>query len=230
MNSLNKGLNWLLDWVLRDLKWLGFLLLYLVDSLFLALATQQASHGNATNRSIGMMLIYSGLLLGFITWRYQKQLQQNNPRQFGRTPFTGKTVSQLIGFFFLMLAIQYSWSILIATHILPSPANQTAINQQVTQLPLWNLAYAILLAPVIEELIFRGIFLNYFFSKNTKLMNFLGIFVSGIIFGFMHVSSFTPTLIMYAALGWVLGYSYLHFRDIRYDMTLHFLNNALSLI
>ncbi|WP_057734271.1 CPBP family intramembrane glutamic endopeptidase, partial [Levilactobacillus hammesii] len=165
MNSLNKGLNWLLNWVLRDLKWLGFLLLYLVDSLFLALATQQASHGNATNRSIGMMLIYSGLLLGFITWRYQKQLQQNNPRQFGRTPFTGKTVSQLIGFFFLMLAIQYSWSILIATHILPSPANQTAINQQVTQLPFWNLAYAILLAPVIEELIFRGIFLNYFFRK-----------------------------------------------------------------
>ncbi|MCH5465614.1 CPBP family intramembrane glutamic endopeptidase [Levilactobacillus tujiorum] len=230
MNSLNKAINWLLDWVLRDLKWLGFLLLYLIDSLFLTLATQQASHGSATNRTIGSMLIYSGLLLAFITWRYQKQLQQNNPRLFGRTPFTGKTVSQLIGFFLLMLAIQYSWSILITTHILPSPANQTAINQQVIQLPFWNLAYAVLLAPVIEELIFRGIFLNYFFSKNTKLMNFLGIFVSGLIFGFMHVSSFTPTLIMYSALGWVLGYSYLHFRDIRYDMTLHFLNNALSLI
>ncbi|WP_334427154.1 MULTISPECIES: CPBP family intramembrane glutamic endopeptidase [unclassified Levilactobacillus] len=230
MNSLNKGLNWLLDWVLRDLKWLGFLLLYLIDSLFLTQATLQASHGSATNRTIGMMLIYTGLLLGFITWRYQKQLQRHNPRQFGRTPFTGKTVSQLIGLFILMLAIQYAWTILIATHILPSPANQQAINQQVTQLPFWNLAYAILLAPVIEELIFRGIFLNYFFSKNTKLMNFLGIFVSGIIFGFMHVASFTPTLLMYSALGWVLGYSYLHFRDIRYDMTLHFLNNAMSLI
>lgn len=230
MNMFGSSTRWLLDWFKRDLQWVGFLVLYLIDSMILLLATDQASRGGATNQQIGTMLIYSGLLLALITWRYQKQLQRNNPRQIGRTAFSWKTIIQLVGFFILMMAIQYAWGLLIHFHILPSPTNQQIINQQVVKLPFWNTAYPILLAPIYEEFIFRGIFLNYFFRKNTRLMNFLGVFISGIIFGSMHVSGLSPTLLMYSGLGWVLGAAYLHFKDIRYNIILHFLNNLMSLI
>lgn len=218
------------DWLLRSLKWAGFLIIYLVDSVILQAATSKADHPNVATRLIGIMLIYSAFLLAFLTWRYWQQLKKNNPRHIGKTPFTAKRSWQLAGLFILMLAIQMSWSILINLHVLNSPANQTALNGQILQLPFWNLAYAILLAPFVEEMIFRGIFLNYFFRENSRVMNFLGVFMSGLIFGMMHVMSFSFTLLMYSALGWVLAYTYLKFRDLRYNVTLHFLNNALSLL
>ncbi|MFC6260840.1 CPBP family intramembrane glutamic endopeptidase [Levilactobacillus fujinensis] len=209
---------------------MGFLIIYLIDTGILTFATAMVKRPGVVNRSIGIMLIYSALLLAFITWRYQKQLTQNNPRHFGHTPFTAKTVTELIGFFLLMLAVQYAWTFLISMHVLSNPANQKALTSQVIQLPFWNLAYSILFAPIIEELIFRGIFLNYFFRGNSRTLNFLGVFMSGLIFGYLHTMSLTPTLIMYAGLGWVLGAAYLHFRDIRYNTMLHFLNNAMSLM
>lgn len=230
MNTLTKMGRDLGDWLLRILRWIGFIFIYLVDSLILDLATTHASQPNLANRLVGAMLIYSALLLAFLAWRYNKQLRANNPRGFGRTKLTSQRFWQLMGFFVLMMAIQRLWIVLTSLHILSSPANQTAINQQVMQFPFWNLAYAILFAPFVEEMIFRGIFLNYFFSKNTRLMNFLGVLVSGLIFGFMHANNISFTLLMYSALGWVLGIAYLHFKDVRYSTALHFLNNLMSLI
>lgn len=225
------GLYALFDWFKRSAMWIGFIFIYLVDTTILTVATDAAAtHPALVNRLIGITLIYSAFLLAFITWRYQKQLSLNNPRHIGRTPFTVEHIFQLIAFFILMLAVQYTWSWLISIHVLSSPANQTALNQQVMRLPFWNLAYSICFAPVIEELIFRGIFLNYFFRSNRRWMNLLGVFVSGLIFGAMHVGSISPTLLMYSALGWILGATYLHFRDIRFNIALHFLNNAMSLL
>ncbi|KRN01131.1 metal-dependent membrane protease [Levilactobacillus senmaizukei DSM 21775 = NBRC 103853] len=221
-----------MDWLVKCARWAGFLIFYLFDSFLLGLATDLVKHGQPgqVNQFIGLTLIVAALVLGFTTWRYQRQLAVNNPRHFGKKAFNVQRLWQLIGLFILMMAVQYTWSYLIHIHVLSSPTNQTAINNQVVQLPLWNLAYTILFAPVIEELIFRGIFLNYFFSKNTRLMNFLGVFISGLIFGAMHVPNLSWTWLMYSTLGWILGFTYLHFRDIRYNTILHFLNNAMSLL
>ncbi len=166
--------NQIFDWIARCFRWVGFLLIYLVDSALLTFATMQVNHPTVVNRSIGLMLIYSAFVLAFITWRYQKQLQSNNPRHFGRTKLTGARFGQLMAFFFLMYGIQMVWSLLISAHILGTPANQTAVNSQTVQLPFWNLAYSILFAPVIEELIFRGIFLNYFFAAKFSRHECLG--------------------------------------------------------
>ena len=231
MKKSSSFLSGLLNWLLRSIWWIGFIFIYLVDTTILSLGTSQAgSHPAVANHTIGIMLIYSAGLLAFIAWRYHKQLQANNPRRIGRTPATVEHILQLIGLFILMYAIQIVWSVLIAQHVLSSPANQQALNQQINQLPFWNLAYSVLFAPVIEELIFRGIFLNYFFRSNRRWVNVFGVLVSGLIFGMMHVGSFSPTLLMYSALGWVLGFTYLHFKDIRYNIALHFMNNALSLM
>lgn len=231
MPRRNLGWRQIANWGAKIGMWIGFLIVYLLDTTFLTLATSQAKHQPLlANRLIGITLIYSAFVLGFITWRYHTQLRQNNPRHFGKTPLTMRRLGQLLLLFILMMTIQQIWGLLINAHVLSSPANQTTVDQQVMQLPFWNLAYSIGFAPVIEELIFRGIFLNYFFRADSRLMNFCGVLLSGLIFGYLHVGALSWTLFMYAALGWVLGLAYLHFRDIRYDITLHFLNNAMSLL
>ncbi|MFC6274378.1 CPBP family intramembrane glutamic endopeptidase [Levilactobacillus tangyuanensis] len=222
----------IMDWLVKCARWVGFLIFYLFDSFLLGLATDMVKHGQPgqVNQFIGLTLIVAALVLGVITWRYQRQLAANNPRHFGKQPLNAKRLWQLLGLFALMMAVQFTWNYLIHIHVLSSPVNQALIDKQVVQLPLWNLAYSILFAPVIEELIFRGIFLNYFFKKDTRLMNFLGVLISGTIFGALHVPSLSMTWLMYSTLGWILGFTYLHFRDIRYNMALHFLNNAMSLL
>lgn len=213
---------------------LGFILLliaYLINSSELSLATKYAKTNPAlANRAIGVMLITVAVLLVGFTWFYNRQLKRNNPRQFGHYQLTIRRLSRVLFAFFIMLVVQIFWSQLILHHILPMPSNQSALDSQIQLLPFWNNVYGVLIAPVFEEYLFRGFFFNFFFAKNTRWSNLLGVIVSGLIFGYMHTLSFSVTTLLYASLGWVLAGSYLYFKDIRYNIALHFLNNLWSII
>jgi len=204
---------------------------YQAATAFLSTASSLAgTNPDLAAKYIGLTLIASALLLWLFHWLYQKQLAKNNPRHFGHTPLTSKRLWQFILLFAIMFGIQLIWSQLIVHHILPSPSNQKLVDQGVMQLPLWNTIYDCIAAPYFEETIFRGFFLNFFFSKNTLVSNVLGVFVSGLIFGYLHTLSFNWTLLLYASLGWLLSFSYLYFKDIRYNIALHMLNNILGSI
>lgn len=110
------------------------------------------------------------------------------------------------------------------------PTNQSEVDSQALQLPFWNNFYSIVAAPVFEEFIFRGFFFNFFFAKNNRRNIVLGILISGFIFGFLHTFSFSVTTLFYSGLGWILASCYLYFKDIRYDMALHFMNNLWSIL
>lgn len=204
---------------------------YLSNSMLLEFATKYASKNVAlANRFIGAMLIMVAAILVLYTWLYQRQLKRYNPRHLGHWAFNRHRIGQLLMFFLLMLAIQIGWSQLIAHHVLPMPGNQSALNGQIQQLPFWNMIYGVAIAPVFEEYLFRGFFFNFFFSKNSLISNVLGVIVSGLIFGFLHTMSLSVTTLFYASLGWVLAGAYLYFKDIRYSIALHFLNNLWAVI
>lgn len=164
------------------------------------------------------------------TWIYRRQLRANNPRQFKKAPVTVQRVLVLIGAFVLILAIQVVWSQLIMHHVMATPSNQTAVDAATVQLPLWNTLYDTFMAPLFEEFIFRGFFFNLFFTSDTPLSNGIGILVSGLLFGYMHTFSVDSSLIFYTALGCVMAWTYLHFRDLRYNVTLHFMNNFWAIL
>ena len=211
-------------------KWLFFLVIYLLSSSLVSIAGDFTNQANRMEQFLGMGLIASAISLAFIGWRYWTQLQNSNPRNFGKHPVTIARVSQLFWLFGAMLALQYLWSLLISLGILSFPANQQAVDASAAQMPIWNNLFAVAVAPFFEELIFRGIFLNYFFAKDTKWNNFFGVLVSGILFGLGHEPSFDSTLLMYSAMGWLLAATYLHFRDIRFNTALHIMNNLLTVL
>lgn len=212
----------------------GFILLiiiYLINTSLLEFATSYAKkNASVANQFIGAMLIMVAILLVFFTWLYRRQLKRYNPRHFAPLPFNVQRVGRLLIAFAIIVVVQIGWTQLITHHILPMPSNQTELNGSIQQLPFWNNVYGVVIAPVFEEYIFRGFFFNFFFTKNSRISNILGVFVCGLIFGYLHTVSFSVNTLLYASLGWVLAGTYLYFKDIRYNMLLHFMNNLMSIL
>lgn len=81
------------------------------------------------------------------------------------------------------------------------------------------------LAPIYEEMLFRGILLRRFTLRWSPQKS---IIISSIIFGIIHLN---PINIVFAfALGCVLGYTYLKTKNIVIPMLLHSFNNFLAYI
>ena len=109
--------------------------------------------------------------------------------------------------------------------------NQQAIIEWVRSLPaILVLADVVLVAPLAEEWLFRGILLNIFGDTlQTLAGRFTAVALSALIFGFMHSFYDWPALAIYGAMGAVLCTAYLHLRDIRWSIAVHMANNAVAI-
>lgn len=82
-----------------------------------------------------------------------------------------------------------------------------------------------LLGPVMEELIYRGLYMQYFMQKTTPVNSIL---YSAILFGLVHVS---PNLLPYTfAMGILFGYLYYRTKSLFTPIIIHILHNSLVLI
>ena len=109
--------------------------------------------------------------------------------------------------------------------------NQQAIIEWVHSLPgALVLTHVVLVAPMAEEWLFRGILLNIFDDAlQTFAGRFTAVALSALIFGFMHSLYDWPALAIYGAMGAVLCTAYLHLRDIRCNIAIHMANNAVAI-
>lgn len=88
---------------------------------------------------------------------------------------------------------------------------------------LWVFLSVVLVGPIVEELLFRGLVFHYLEKFKA---GWFPIVVSGIAFGLWHIE---PVQAVYAAIiGMVYGLLYSRFRDLRLTIVLHVLNNFLS--
>lgn len=83
----------------------------------------------------------------------------------------------------------------------------------------------IFLSPILEETIFRGIFINFFFKPNQF---YLPIVLSGLIFSLFHQSDTIISFFMYAILGSILAYLYKKTGNLKVSILLHFVNNLIA--
>ncbi|MCL4881556.1 CPBP family intramembrane glutamic endopeptidase [Streptococcus suis] len=107
--------------------------------------------------------------------------------------------------------------------------NQTLVIQFVSAYPLVSFLSVVIFAPILEELIFRGLLATYFFPKIAD-MKAVGIYlvVTGALFSLVHMPATLPQFLIYFTMGLNLGWLYLIKRDIRYPIALHMLNNGIS--
>ena len=167
----------------------------------------------------GVTIILAAIQIGLLYWLYRSQLKRRNPLQFGRRKFRLESIFFIVLMYGLVLAAN------MAVMRFGTPHNQQEVVNEMSILPITLFFLAAILGPIIEELIFRGVFMNLFWQKDNSL-NFWGaVITSGLIFGFLHEPHLTPFLLLYSSLGAILAITYRYHRDLRYSIGLHMLIN-----
>ena len=146
-------------------------------------------------------------------------------------------IGKIISYFALFMALKIGTALVSSilsfalNFTLGESENQEAVMKLVSAEPLLMIINTCILAPFVEEGIFRLSIRKVFNNK------YLFILVSGLFFGFMHIfPTDLPTSlaliysITYVTMGFYLAYIYTETENIWFVVFIHALNNLLSMI
>ena len=134
-------------------------------------------------------------------------------------------------YYFICLAIY--WITFIAVKLytgITTATNQAELNEAFASKPLFVTFMALVSAPFMEELLFRGIFRKVFNNK------YLFIISSGLVFGILHVIDDFKSpkellyILVYSILGFFMAGVYHKTNNIFTNMLFHFTQNALAIL
>lgn len=174
-----------------------------------------------------LVVIASALVIAFLIWILQKVQR-----------FTAKKLNAQA---WLVIVIATSFIVIINKILLPffqttGNANVKSELGVLHNTPVLFMIYALLVAPVIEELLFRGYLISVLFSNIShpnmliSHANYLGMVCSAAIFGVLHISTAPVYFFSKFILGILLGIVYEKTKNIKASIIVHLLNNWLALI
>lgn len=229
----NGGILMTINWkqiFFNFLKFIGMFFIYQIGTIPLQMASELPNNHFFVLVAFVMYLITTAFMLVLFIQMYTTQLKTKNRGQFGRT----KPTKKIVGFMIIIVVV---WVLFIAFQIwlnranaLPQSENQQTVIAFAQAVPWWMALDAIVFAPIIEEILFRGFFFNWFFNSSDKKIQFIGVFLSGAVFGAVHDISSILGWLIYAMMGWLLAITYAYTKDIRYNIGLHMFNNLISMI
>lgn len=179
------------------------------------------------DKNLVTLFTYCGLLLWFL-WRARKS--NNKPFDFVqgfKKGFKFKEIILVILFHFLITIGFIFLVILILSYINPNLINtvlydDNMIAPQSLKSKIYYGVTAVILAPIVEELAFRGIILNRFRAKWGISR---AVILSSILFGVLHMKL---AIIGAVTLGICLALIYIKTENILLSITVHFLNNLFA--
>ena len=168
-------------------------------------------------------LIMQIIMLLILVYSYRDSLKKQL-KKFGKKEIKTSLKFWVLAFVTMMIINS------IATLIEGGIPNNEALNRQLLlEMPLIQGA-TILIAPFIEELIFRFSLRKVFKSNN------LFILISGLLFGIIHMASGVGSLVdilhflTYSLMGGYLAVAYVKTDNIFTSITTHFIQNAFTLL
>ncbi|AEG41266.1 type II CAAX endopeptidase family protein [Lactobacillus kefiranofaciens] len=167
------------------------------------------------------------IVLFLIFYLYKKQLKEANDWGFNREPHWDMRRIGIAILGFILMVLGAAVMLHIAGGISENQQGLDRIEQSTGDL---FKIMVVFIAPFCEEVIFRGMFFNIFFTKETKTNKWLGILASGFVFGYMHDPMLSKYIFIYWVLGIVLAWIYTTTKDLRYSMLVHMCYNALGFI
>lgn len=210
----------------RILYFIGFMLLQNFSVLILSVDQILGVQMSQLAYAIVISLVFLVVMVYFIR-QYQGQIQDYNPRGFG----LDLSMKGKVGWIVLTVVGVYVF-LLIVTPLLPAgnAENQEAINGLFSQQTLGITLYGAVLAPIIEELLYRGIFMNFFWNKQGRKYDILAVLTSGLLFGLLHEPQLSLYLLVYSGIGVAFGALYLKTKDVRCNMIAHIVYNGLTFL
>ena len=208
-------------------KWIGLialsLLINVAPMLFLRIGKSLPVYAEILLVVLYLILVF---LIFRILWRrYQKRVSEEKKK----FKLSGKDIGFAFLFFFLarVAAIVGVYLNLILSGN-SQTSNDSAIQGLGGMMSSQHIFFALLfvatiafIAPIMEELIFRGFGTVFFFKNNQKVLPAI---VTSVVFTLPHITQLTEFPI-YFALGLVLYLSYARRGNIKDSMLVHILNN-----
>lgn len=182
----------------------------------------------ANNWWVVLISLVVGIIVSILLIRYiWKHFNGNfNPQVTFMKSWTGKQkiVIYLILLFVIVVGGYFAG-------MLPTADNQTEIEKMFQKNPTSVMISTVFLSPIIEELIFRGAIQKLFFRKiETKWQMILYITLSTALFVWAHGPQFNLEMVPYILMGVTFSSAYVLLGDIKYDISLHMINNILGTI
>ena len=208
-------------------KWIGLialsLLINVAPMLFLRLGKSLPIYAEILLVALYLILVF---LIFRSLWRHYQKHQLEEKKKF---KLSGKDIGFAFLFFFLarVAAIVGVYLNLILSGN-SQTSNDSAIQGLGGMMSSQHIFFALLfvatiafIAPIMEELIFRGFGTAFFFKNNQKV---LAAIVTSVVFTLPHITQLTEFPI-YFALGLVFYLSYARRGNIKDSMLVHILNN-----
>lgn len=200
------------------LQSIGLIVMYLCFQGIIPLAIKPFG----IEASFGIIAFFSTLLSGILTvfiGNYLKKRKVNSSETLSTKfplsiPFyilSGLAIIGLQQFIVMPVAIQ-----------LPIPEiMKEALEKIMMEKDVWMFLTAVILAPIFEELVFRGLILDGLLKKYSPV---LAIGISALLFGLIHGNP--PQIFTGIVLGSFIGWIYYKTKRIELAIFLHFVNNA----
>ena len=139
-----------------------------------------------------------------------------------------------LGVFFLFFILMFVW-VNITTLIFPSTQNGSEMMKEVANLTgisyfIMRILYGSLIAPIVEELVFRGLLMTAL-SKFKK--HYIDVVVSSTLFSLIHILQYGWVLtdfIVYAGAGLLFSMLFRYTHSVYWSMALHILWNTFLIV
>lgn len=209
----------------------GVILFYLIATSFpeslLMLFNVDYSNLSLAFKSI-YLILYEALITLVIIYVYRKDVIPNF-KDFIKNNI--KYFKKYIKYWFIMLGLMMLSNLIIINFTSTDVSNnQQIIVDTLKYAPIYTFIVSVLIAPILEELVFR-----LSFRKIINKNNILYIIISGLIFGSMHVigdfNSIIDLLfiIPYSIPGFIFAYIYSKSNNICISMSIHFIHNGIMM-
>ena len=171
-----------------------------------------------------LLIVIEGIVATVILVKSQRW------KEYGRFQFRWS----YLGIFFLSFILMFLW-VNITTRIFPSTQNSSAIKEAVANLTgisyfVTRILYGSLIAPIVEELVFRGLLMTAL-SKFKKY--YIDAIISSALFSLIHVLQYGWVLtdfIVYAGAGLLFCMLFRYTHSVYWSITLHILWNTFLII
>lgn len=212
-------------WIIRVLITAALALLIQVPPVILLFVRKYSANSSALSILIAIYFIVFAIIIGWARHVFIKYRRWQPTRQ---------SIWQYLGWIFGgWLLLVGGEQILNALNYLVYHQSETANNQLIGHmmssnhlvLIIMSIA-AVVLNPIAEELIFRGVVMNFFFNDNSF---WLPIILSGVLFTLEHSSTTLVSYLIYFYLGALFALIYRKTGNISNTIFLHAFNNLVAL-
>lgn len=167
-------------------------------------------------------------ILALSVWRGRKLMLQQKPMSLNKKILLAVTVG-----FLMFLGTTASTHLLSLAGVTLQPSNQLMLEDIGKQIPIFITIFAITIAPVFEELLFRKQIFGRFVRDGYVITGYLA---SGLLFALMHepfpthgVAAWLLILGLYGGMGMVFGWVYRQSRQLWPAILAHASNNLFAI-